>query len=106
MNEEHNMTLREKWEVYALSQIANHDELNTRDVSNWFLAQFDEMLAEDIENGKNKKIDIEKYRLDLIEFNRCNKSNRRLNVQEKRAFNEGVDSVMSILETRRLFIKK
>ena len=49
MHNPNNMTLREKWEVYALSTIANHDELNTNDVFKWFLAQFDSMLAEDIE---------------------------------------------------------
>jgi len=68
--------------------------------------KFDAMLAQDIENMKSQKIDIEKYRLDLIEFNRCNKSNRRLNIKEKRAWNDAIDKNLSILEARRLSLNK
>ena len=75
-------------------------------IFDWFLAQFDEMLAEDIEKMKIQKIDIEKYRLDLIKFNRCNKSNSRLNIKEKRAWNDAIDKNISILEARRLSLKK
>ena len=61
------MTLREKWEVYSLSTIADHDELNTNDVYKWFLSQFDEMLAEDI--GKivyGVRPRMEAYEIEII----------------------------------------
>ena len=100
MNEEHNMTLREKWEVYALSQIANHDELNTRDVFNWFLAQFDEMLAEDIE----KIPEILPYQ----KLEKCTYCGKEYQFECSCAdvLDTYRDQVRAILEARRLSIKK
>lgn len=89
MNEEHNMTLREKWEVYALSTIADHDELNTNDVFNWFLAQFDAMLAEDIEKIQYLYPDIQ-----MNADSNCV------------SFVEGSKNAIKILEARRESIKK
>ena len=97
-------TLRERWNIWAKEKNLCTD--CTAMSEEFFLAQFDEMLAEDIEKMKIQKIDIEKYRLDLIKFNRCNKSNRRLNIKEKRAWNDAIDKNISILEARRLSLKK
>lgn len=49
--------------------------------------------AEIMRRVEGEKIDIEKYRLDLIEFNRCNKQNRRLNVKNKRTYNAALDTI-------------
>lgn len=106
MTEEHNMTLREKWSKWIYRRILDTTNTDDEIVFKWFITQFDAMLAEDIEKMNAQKIDIEKYRIDLIKFNRCNKSNRRLNVQEKRKWNEAIDKSLLILEARRLSLNK
>lgn len=90
---EHNETLREKWEVYALSTIADHDELNTNDVFKWFLAQFDAMLAEDIDKIKSQT------RLRCFKCNGAHTLQHALGCIVK-------SEALSIIEARRLSLKK
>ena len=82
MNEEHNMTLREKWDRYVVGTIEDLN-LHSKPSADWWLAKFDEMLAEDIENVK------EIFRI---------ADEREDGVEET--------DITSILEARRLSIKK
>ena len=46
---------------------------------------------------EGRKIDIEAYRQDLIKYNRCNRTNRRLNLKEKRSYNQALDDLLTAL---------
>jgi hypothetical protein len=90
MNEEHNMTLRDRWKSYCdkyqLFTNENYADnmpyfLQQEKAFEFFLAQFDAMLAEDIEKMKD-----------------------RVNFGDIR-YNSGIKSAMSILEARRLALK-
>jgi len=88
MNEEHNMTLREKFSIafgltikFDDAHRATHYSIKSKDVTDFFLAQFDAMLAEDIEK-------IESYYLPNHE-----------------AYEESLNATR-ILEARRLSLKK
>lgn len=81
MNEEHNMTLRERY--YAWNKKLG-DYPSAKMSADWFLAQFDAMLAEDIEKMKER---IKSNHLGI-------------------SFDYGVEECIDYLEARRLSIKE
>lgn len=86
MNEEHNMTLIEKWQKNKGPMFVYTET----EISDWFLAQFDSMLAEDIEKMSK-----------LFES-----SNSQTTIDGRIGFREGIAKATSILEARRLSLKK
>ena len=85
---EHNMTLRRAWEGYCRQ--FGIGSVNEVDAWDFFMTQFDEMLREDIEKMSK-----------LFES-----SNSQTTVDGRIGFREGIAKANSILEARRLFIKK
>ena len=70
MNEEHNMTLREKWSKWIYRRVLDTTNADDEVVFNWFLAQFDTMLAEDIEKIEHSPDDSTVYAKSILEARR------------------------------------